>query len=42
MGWACERPRRKASLKKEIQVPFKAPLFLGKWYEVTTYCFYKK
>ena len=29
--------------KKEIQVPFRAPLFLGKWYRVTTYfSLYKK
>ena len=29
--------------KKEIRVPFKAPLFLGKWYGVTTYfSLYKK
>ena len=33
----CERPRQKASLKKEIQVPFKAYLFLGKWYGIATY-----
>ena len=39
----CERLRRKASLKKEIQVPFRALLFLGKWYEVATYfSLYKK
>ena len=31
------------SLKKEIRVPFRAPLFLGKWYGVTTYfSLYKK
>ena len=28
---------RDVSLKKEIRIPFGAPLFLGKWYEVTTY-----
>ena len=28
---------RDVSLKKEIWVPFRAPLFLGKWYEVATY-----
>ena len=29
--------------KKEIQVPFGAPLFLGKWYGVATYfSLYKK
>ena len=39
----CERPQRKASLKKEIRVPFKAPLILSKWYGVTTYfSLYKK
>ena len=39
----CERPRQKSmSLKKEIQVPFRAPLFLGKWYGVATYFLYKK
>jgi len=31
------------SLKKEIRVPFGAPLFLSKWYGVTTYfSLYKK
>ena len=25
------------SLKMEIRVPFRAPLFLGKWYGVATY-----
>ena len=41
----CERPRKKASIKKEIWVPFRAPLFLGKRYGVATYLFiflYKK
>ena len=33
---------KKASLKKEIRVPFKEPLFLGKWYGVATYFFNKK
>ena len=34
---------RDVSLKKEIQVPFGAPLFLGKWYGVATYfSLYKK
>ena len=33
---------RDVSLKKEIQVPFGAPLFLGKWYGVATYFLYKK
>ena len=28
---------RDVSLKKEIQVPFGALLFLGKWYGVATY-----
>ena len=28
---------KKTSLKKEIRVPFKEPLFFGKWYGVTTY-----
>ena len=28
---------KKASLKKEIRVPFKEPLFFGKWYGVATY-----
>ena len=33
----------KASLKKEIQVPFRAPPFLGKWYRVAIYfSLYKK
>ena len=33
----------KASLKKEIQVPFRAPFFLGKWYRVAIYfSLYKK
>ena len=32
-----ERPRRKVSLRKEIWVPFRALLFLGKWYGATTY-----
>ena len=36
-----ERPRRKVSLRKEIWVPFRALLFLGKWYGVATY-FYTK
>lgn len=30
---------KRMTLKKEIQVPFKAPLFLGKWYGVATYFF---
>ena len=38
---------KKVPLKKEIWVPFRAPLFLGKWYGVATYFyfyfyFYKK
>ena len=34
---------RDVSLKKEIQVPFRVPLFLGKWYGAATYFFlYKK
>ena len=33
---------KKASLKKEIRVPFKEPLFLGKWYGVAIYFFNKK
>ena len=28
---------KRMSLKKEIRVPFRAPLFLGKWYGVATY-----
>ena len=28
---------KKASLKKEIRVPFRASLFLGKWYGVATF-----
>ena len=28
--------------KKEIQVPFRAPLFLGKWYGFATYLLLKK
>ena len=32
----------KASLKKEIRVPFRAPLFLGKWYGVAIFFFYTK
>ena len=36
----CERPRKKVSLKKEIWVPFRVPLFLGKWYGVATYFFF--
>ena len=31
---------KKVSLKKEIQVPFRAPLFLDKWYGVVTYFFF--
>ena len=31
---------KKVSLKKEIQVPFRAPLFLDKWYGVVTFLFY--
>ena len=27
------------SQKREIRVPFRAPLFLGKWYGVATYFF---
>ena len=39
----CERPRpKKVSLKKDIRVPFKEPLFLGKWYGVASYFFYTK
>ena len=34
-----ERPRRKCPSKREIQVPFRAPLFLGKWYGVATFFF---
>ena len=30
---------KKASLKKEIRVPFRASLFLDKWYGVVTYFF---
>ena len=41
-GRNCERPRQKLSLKKEIRVPFRAPLFLGKWYRVATYFFRQK
>ena len=37
-----ERPRWKLYLKKEIWVPFGAPLSLGKWYEIATYFSYKK
>ena len=33
---------KKASLKKEIRVPFRALFFLGKWYGVATYFFIKK
>ena len=29
------------SQKREIRVPFRAPLFLGKWYGVTTLFLYK-
>ena len=35
----CERPRKQRPLKKEILVPFRALLFLGKWYGVATYFF---
>ena len=28
--------------KREIRVPFRAPLFLGKWYEVAIYLIYTK
>ena len=28
--------------KREIRVPFRAPLFLGKWYGVATYFFIQK
>ena len=39
----CERPpQKKVSLKKEIWVPFREPLFLGKWYGVATYFFILK
>ena len=37
----CERPQR-CSKKREIRVPLRAPLFLGKWCEVTTYFLCKK
>jgi len=37
----CKRSP-KLSLKKEIWVPFGAPLFLHKWYGVATYFLYKK
>ena len=37
-----ERPRRKSVPQKEIWVPFKEPLFLGKWYGVATYFFIQK
>ena len=38
-----ERPQRKSVPQKEIWVPFKEPLFLGKWYRVTSYfSLYKK
>ena len=34
---------KRMSLKEAIWVPFKAPLFLGKWYGVATYfSLYKK
>ena len=34
---------KKKKKEKKIRVPFKAPLFLGKWYGITTYfCLYKK
>ena len=35
----CERPRQKCLSKKDIRVPFRAPLFLGKWNGVATYFF---
>ena len=34
--------QKKVSLKKDIRVPFKEPLFLGKWYGVASYFFYTK
>ena len=41
--WIVRDLNEKASLKKEIRVPFRAPLFLGKWYGVATYfSLYKK
>ena len=36
------RDLEKASIKKEIRVPFKAPLFLGKRYGVAIYFLYQK
>ena len=38
----CERPGKSDTLKKEIGVLLRAPLFLGKWCGVATYFLYKK
>ena len=36
----CERPGKSDTLKKEIGVLLRAPLFLGKWCGVTTFFFF--